>query len=67
MFLGRHSLKYVKLGSSGVKEKQEQLLLNTKQHMESHLHQGQVLGKERKKSQKFPPNFSRKEILMSQP
>lgn len=49
MFLGRHSLEHVKLGSSGVKEKQEQLLLNTKQHMESHLHREQVLGNEKKK------------------
>lgn len=57
MFSGRHSLEHVKLGSSGVKEKQEQLLLSTKQLMESHLHRGQVLGKEKKKSQKFAPKF----------
>lgn len=60
MFLGRHSLEHVKLGSSGVKEKQEQLLLNTKQHMESHLYRGQVLGNKKKKKPEICSKFLQK-------
>lgn len=66
-FLGRRFLEHVKSGSSVVEEKQEERLLNATQHMESHLHLAQAPGKEQEKSQKFTPNFSRKQLLMRQP